>query len=131
RLDIALIKVQRRGLPVKFYTARTLDLGSTVEAIGHPKSFKFSITRGVISAIRRRSSINLPNGAGDEVLYIQTDTPVNSGNSGGPLFLGNKVVGVNTWVVDKSVAEGLNFAIHYSEVVDFLRENLPSFKVQG
>lgn len=98
-----------------------------MEAIGHPRGKEFTITRGIVSAIRKTFSINLPRGAGDEVLYIQTDTPINPGNSGGPLFLGDRVIGVNTWGERQS--EGLNFSVHYSEVLAFLREHLPGAQV--
>ena len=130
RLDLALVKVQSRGQPVRFYTDKTIDLGKTVDAIGHPKGLEFSITRGVVSAVRRHPSINLSGGGGKDVLYIQTDAPINPGNSGGPLFLGDRVVGVNTWGLKKDTAEGLNFAVHYSEVLEFLREHLPGFQAQ-
>jgi serine protease Do len=129
RLDLALIKVQHKGKPVQFFSANIIDVGQTVEAIGHPKGHEFTITRGIISAVRKHSSINLPKGAGDEVLYIQTDAPINPGNSGGPLFLGDRVIGVNTWGLKKDVAEGLNFSVHYSEVLEFLREHLPGAQV--
>ncbi len=131
RLDLALIKVQTRGRPVRFYSDKTLDLGKTVEAIGHPRGLEFSITRGVVSAVRRHPSINLSGGGGKDVLYVQTDTPTNPGNSGGPLFLGDRVVGVNTWGLKKDTAEGLNFAVHYSEVLEFLREHLPGYQAQA
>ena len=121
RLDLALVKVQSRGKPIRFYTKNTVDLGATVEAIGHPHRQEFSITRGIVSAVRSRYGINLPKGAGDEVLYIQTDAPINSGNSGGPLFLEDNVIGVNTFGVNKDIAEGLNFSVHYSEVLNFLK----------
>jgi serine protease Do len=124
--DLALVKVQRRGKPVRFYMKKTLDLGSTVEAIGHPKGLEFSITRGVISAVRKERTALL-KGGGTDVLFIQTDAPINPGNSGGPLFLGDRVIGVNTQGMSKSAWEGLNFSIHYSEVLDFLHENLPGF----
>ena len=129
RLDLALIKVQSRGKPVKFYTKNKIDLGTTAEAIGHPKKFEFSITRGIVSAIRNYPSINLPKGAGDKVLYVQTDAPINNGNSGGPLFFGDEVIGINTWGENKSIAEGLNFSVHYSEILNFLKEHLPGFVV--
>lgn len=131
RLDLALVRVQRRGKPVHFYTSRSLDLGKTVEVIGHPKGLEFSITRGVISAVRPQKTVHLKGGGGKEVLFIQTDAPVNPGNSGGPLFLNDRVVGVNTQGMNKSIAEGLNFAVHYSEVMEFLRENLPGYSVAG
>lgn len=120
RLDLALVKVQTRGNPVNFYKDNTLDLGATVEAIGHPKGLTFTITRGIVSAVRKRASIFAVGGK--EVLFVQTDTAINPGNSGGPLFLGDKVVGVNN---NKMVAgsEGLGFSVHYSEVLEFLKES--------
>jgi len=121
RLDLALIKTQERGKPVDFYTKNTLDLGETVEAIGHPKANFFTITRGVVSALRKRDSIM--QSGGDEILFIQTDTPINSGNSGGPLFMGNKVIGVNDFKMAQVGVEGIAFAIHYSEVQKFLKED--------
>jgi serine protease Do len=127
QVDLALIKVQSRGKPVRFYDGKKLDLGQTVEAIGHPHGLEFSITRGVISAIRRHETLNLPGSKGELTTFIQTDASINPGNSGGPLFLGDKVIGVNDFMVAKSISEGLGFAIHYQEVLDFLRENLPGF----
>jgi serine protease Do len=124
--DLALIKVQARGKPVQFYTKKTLDLGKTVEAIGHPKGLEFSISHGVVSAVRRADPVVLPGGTRDKVLFIQTDAAINHGNSGGPLFMGNKVIGVNTQ--GRTDGQNLSFAVHYSEVQTFLRENLPALK---
>jgi len=129
RLDIALVRVQDRGRPVAFYTGRTIDLGQDVEAIGHPRRQEFSVTRGIISAVRKAYSINMPKGSGDKVLYIQTDTPINPGNSGGPLFLGQRVVGMNTWGYVPGFADGLNFSVHYSELMNFMNEHLPEYFV--
>lgn len=123
RLDLALIRVQSRGKPVEFYHEPAIKLGSTVEAIGHPAGLEFSITRGVISAIRKQPSLVVP-GTG-EVLTVQTDTTLNIGNSGGPLFLGEKVVGVVSYGLRHPKLEGLNFAIHYTEIAQFLEESLP------
>ena len=91
----------------------------SVEALGHPSGLEFSITRGIISAIRkiRTSSILYEK----EVLFIQTDAAINPGNSGGPLYYGNKVIGVNTQKVAGKNIEGLGFAVHYSEIISFLR----------
>ena len=121
RLDLALIKTQEKGKPVEFYDKNQLGLGSTVEAIGHPKSLEFTITRGVISAIREKPSIY--DTGGKEVLFVQTDTPINPGNSGGPLFLGNKVIGVNDNKLVGEAVEGIAFSIHHSEVQKFLKED--------
>lgn len=117
RLDLALVKVQARGTPVAFHNG-PIQLGQTVEAIGHPKGLNFTITRGIVSALRSRPSIFAVGGK--EVLFVQTDTSINPGNSGGPLFLGDKVIAVNdNKMVGKGV-EGIGFSIHYSEILDFM-----------
>jgi serine protease Do len=121
RLDLALVKVQEKGKPVQFYDKKTLDLGSTTEAIGHPKGLEFTITRGVVSAVRKRESVF--DTGGKKVLFVQTDTPINPGNSGGPLFLGDKVIGVNDNKLVGMDTEGISFSIHHSEVEKFLKED--------
>ncbi|MGE4422745.1 MAG: S1C family serine protease [Pseudodesulfovibrio sp.] len=121
RLDLALIKVQDRGRPVRFYRKKNVQIGETVEAIGHPEGLEFTLSRGVISTVRKAESAN--GVKGKPVLFIQTDTPINHGNSGGPLFLGNCVIGVNDWGLGKDYTEGLNFSIHYAEVCKFLDDN--------
>jgi S1-C subfamily serine protease len=119
RLDLALIRAQSRGRPVAFHSG-AIPLGATVEAIGHPKGLEFSITRGVVSALRKQPS--LFGVGGKEVLFVQTDTPVNPGNSGGPLFLNGQVVAVNDNKFSAKGIEGIAFSVHYTEVQDFLRE---------
>ena len=119
RLDLALIRCQARGTPVAFHSG-AIPLGATVEAIGHPNGLEFSITRGVVSAIRERPS---PMGVGGKpVLFVQTDTPINPGNSGGPLFLNNEVIAVNDNKFVSKRIEGIGFAIHYTEIETFLKE---------
>ena len=121
RLDLALVRVQARGKPVKFMKSRNLPLGSGVEAIGHPSGLEFSITRGVVSAMRKLDSSYAPGGK--KILFVQTDTPINPGNSGGPLFLGDAVIGLNNQKLAATQLEGLGFAIHYSEAEKFLRKH--------
>jgi serine protease Do len=58
------------------------------------------------------------------VKYIQTDTAINHGNSGGPLFHGNEVIGVNTLGLRRDDAQNLNFAIDYREALAFIRDHL-------
>lgn len=130
RLDLALVKVQERGRPVEFFQGKDVSPGDKVEAIGHPKRQLFTITRGIVSAIRKHSN----QGMGEPVLYIQTDADTNPGNSGGPLFKGNKVVGIVAWGATTSAqtengpiavpAPGLNFTIHYAEAKRFLDQSM-------
>ena len=116
--DLALLKTNMKGKPVIFYDGK-LKQGEMVEALGHPKGRKFSLTKGWISAIRKESSTYSVSELGD-VLFIQTDAAINPGNSGGPLFYKDKVVGVNTQGLHKDSTEGMNFAVHFSEVNQFL-----------
>jgi len=125
-LDLALIQADMRGKPVCFYNKRTLPLGKTLEVIGHPNGYEFSISRGVISTVRKTRPINFLS-SNKKVLYIQTDAATNGGNSGGPVFFGKYVVGVNDWgqvtTSSGTNAQGLNFSIHYAEVFKFLDQN--------
>ena len=116
--DLALLKTNMTGTPVIFFNDQ-LKQGEMVEALGHPKGRKFSLTKGWISAIRKESSTYSATGKND-VLFIQTDAAINNGNSGGPLFYKDKVVGVNTQGLHKDSTEGMNFAVHFSEVNSFL-----------
>jgi serine protease Do len=117
RLDLALIKAQTAGKPMKIHSG-PIKLGETVEAIGHPKNYEFTITRGVISAIRKLKGVKI--GAESLVEFIQTDTPISPGNSGGPLLLKESVIGVNDWIrVDKG-SQNLNFSVSYNEIREYL-----------
>ncbi|KQW38427.1 hypothetical protein ASC76_10460 [Rhizobacter sp. Root404] len=117
QLDLALLRVDRPGPPAQF-ASTVLRPGETVEAIGHPRGLTFSLSRGVVSAVRQMKGA-LAQG-GDKALLIQTDTPINPGNSGGPLFFNGRVVGVNTMKFKGT--EGIGFAVHYTEIVKFLSE---------
>ena len=121
RLDLALIQVDVSGPPVTLAPNNNIERGSTVEAIGHPEGLEFSLTRGVVSGVRRLTSFYDPGG--NKVRFVQSDVAVNPGNSGGPLFVGPHVVGVNDWKLAATELEGLSFAIHISEVRKFLSKN--------
>ncbi len=130
-LDLALVKVQTRGRVVEFYQGKDLLPGDPVDAIGHPHRRLFTITRGVVSSIRRMTGSSNETQSEHKALYIQTDADINPGNSGGPLFRGNKVVGINSMSelgrssTNNNVAvpaPGLNFAVHYAEAKRFLDE---------
>jgi serine protease Do len=117
RLDLALVKVQTAGKPVKIHSG-TIKLGETVEAIGHPKGYEFTITRGVVSAVRTQKSAVIKSNA--LVEFIQTDTPISPGNSGGPLFLKDAVIGVNDWVRVDKASQNLNFSVSFNEIRNYL-----------
>lgn len=117
RLDLALIKVSKRGIPATFYADTEIPLGSQIDLIGHPRGFDFTITRGVVSAVRHGPS--LYGNLGKPVLYVQSDVASNPGNSGGPAFVGDKIVAVCDW--GRTDSQNITFFIHYSEVLEFMR----------
>jgi serine protease Do len=117
RLDLALIRPQTTGKPLKIHSG-PIRLGETVEAIGHPKGYEFTITRGVVSAMRKQRSATI--GSDNLVEFVQTDTPISPGNSGGPLFFKDAVIGVNDWIrVDKG-SQNLNFSVSFNEIREYL-----------
>ena len=119
-LDLALIGASDPGFPIPL-SPSTPSVGQEAFALGHPKGLEFSLTKGVISAVRE-----LPVGVGGAVssVFIQTDVPINSGNSGGPLIVGNKVVGVNTFKRIGANTEGLGFALSSTALREWLAKNL-------
>ena len=88
-------------------------VGHPVGAFGHPWGFRFTGTRGIASAVTSR--------LGPEML--QTDAPINEGNSGGPLISleTGRVVGVNSATMKKGEAEGLSFAVPIPYACTILR----------
>lgn len=106
--DIAVLKISAGDLPtVRIGDASRAQVGEWVLAIGSPFGFENTVTAGVISA-RARS---LP-GEG-YIPFLQTDVPVNPGNSGGPLFnLSGEVIGINSQIYSGSGGYmGISFAI--------------------
>jgi serine protease Do len=109
KTDLALLKVSpRRPLPAAhFGDSETARIGDWVIAIGNPFGLGSTVTAGIVSA--RNRIIN----AGDYDDFIQTDAPINRGNSGGPLFdMQGNVVGVNSAIFSPSGGSvGIGFAI--------------------
>ena len=117
--DLAIIRTEARGTAAKLAGGEPLVVGSTIDVIGHPKGLQFSLSRGVVSALRKQRISSVP-GAGP-VLVIQTDAAASPGNSGGPWFLQGEVVAVTSY--KQRDGESLNFGIHVSELRDFLRKH--------
>jgi len=124
RTDIAVIKINTNNtLPiVRIGNPASLRAGEWVLAIGSPFGFENSATAGIVSAIAR----SLPGEDGNGyVPFIQTDVPVNPGNSGGPLFnMQGEVVGINSQIFSRTGGYmGLSFAIPIDVAMD-VREQL-------
>jgi S1-C subfamily serine protease len=113
--DLALLHLSAGGLPyAEFASSARLKVGQLVIAIGNPLGFQASVTAGIVSALGR--SLRAPSGRIIDSV-IQTDAPLNPGNSGGPLVDGGgRVVGINTAMI--GMAQGLCFAIGSDTAID-------------
>ena len=109
KTDLALLKVNpRKPLPAtKFGDSDTARIGDWVIAIGNPFGLGSTVTAGIVSARNR----DIESGPYDD--FIQTDAPINRGNSGGPLFdMNGNVVGVNSAIYSPSGGSvGIAFSI--------------------
>jgi S1-C subfamily serine protease len=118
RADLAVVSCQ--VLTVKDFEPTLVESalatqGARVFAVGNPLNLAWSYTEGVISSIREQRE------DGRNVAIYQTQTPINQGNSGGGLYdMTGRLIGINTWTKDKSIAEGLNFAISTRSLLDLL-----------
>jgi len=110
--DLAVIKIDGSNLPsVPWGDSTVLHPGQTVLAFGNPFGFRFTVTRGIVSALNRPNPFS-----GDRRKpgnFIQTDAAINPGNSGGPLVdARGEVIGINTFLVSASGSfSGMGFAI--------------------
>jgi S1-C subfamily serine protease len=126
-VDLAVLTLSRDidVSPLCFARPEEIQEGAAVMAIGHPLGFSFSISRGVVSNRAR-----VFNG----VSYVQTDTALNPGNSGGPIVNSEgEVVAVADWVVRGGAAgpgpQGLGFGVAVPHVLAVLaRYRVPLFQ---
>ncbi len=108
--DLVLLKINKvkgKILPIK---ENLEEPGENVIAIGTPEGLEFTVTRGIVSAVREEGKL------------IQTDAAINPGNSGGPLMNSyGCVIGVNTFIYKEN--QGLNFAISSKRLLTFLQNS--------
>jgi Do/DeqQ family serine protease len=112
RRDLALLSIKTGDFfPVAVLgNSDDVRVGDWAIAMGNPlgEQFAFSVTMGIVSAVGRTGG---PQGNIND--FIQTDAPINQGNSGGPLVnIRGEVIGVNTWIASSTGGSvGLGFAI--------------------
>ena len=108
--DLAVLKVDASNLPVlALGDSDRMRVGDVVLALGNPLGVGQTVTMGIISAKGRRTGLS--NGSFED--FLQTDAPINQGNSGGALVNTNsELIGINSQILSTSGGSiGLGFAI--------------------
>jgi len=130
--DVALLKLKARPgekfSAIRFAPPDDLLLGETVLAMGNPLGLGGTVSHGILSSKSRTVAkegepLDIPN-------WLQTDAPINFGNSGGPLVnLHGELIGINVAVLHNfqgEVAEGIGFAIPVRRVLEALSDIFPT-----
>lgn len=130
--DVALLKLNARPgekfTAIQFAREDDLLLGETVLALGNPFGLGGSVSRGILSSKSRvlpkeGAPLDIPN-------WLQTDAPINVGNSGGPLVnLRGELIGINVAVLNEVMgqrAQGIGFAIPIRRVLESLSDIFPT-----
>ncbi len=116
-IDLALVRAacspSTGAQTAPWQKGRAMKVGETVFAIGNPHQLGWTQTQGVISQFRTRPIDDR------RIRVIQTQTPINHGNSGGGLYdQEGYCIGINTWTADKRQTEGIGFAIALDTLFD-------------
>jgi serine protease Do len=136
--DVALLKLKsapgEKFHAIKLAREDDLLLGETVLALGNPFGLGGSVTRGILSSKSRTvpkegAPLDIPN-------WLQTDAPINSGNSGGPLInLRGELIGINVAVLNRTPegepVQGIGFAIPIRLVEEALADIFPTESVKS
>jgi serine protease Do len=125
--DLAIIKIDaKQEIPViNIGTSSDLMTGETVIAMGNAYGYEHTVTRGIVSALRRSVQVNEAQNYDD---LIQTDASINPGNSGGPLLnIDGEMIGINVAV--RAGAQGIGFAIPVDKAMSAAASMLASANV--
>ena len=125
-LDLALLKVKgpdREFPALPMGRSDEIGVGDWVIAVGNPLGLGHTVTHGIISQTGRNIERPDSETEGRHVEYLQTDTAINPGSSGGPLItLSVAWIGVNTAILMGT--QGISFSVPSSQVVAFLEDVL-------
>lgn len=133
--DLAVIKIDKTDLAAATLgNSDNVQVGEFAMAIGNPLGMQSSVSSGMISAVNRKVTTD-----GNTYTLIQTDTAINSGNSGGALVNSKgEVIGINTLKMSGSGIEGMGFAIPinsakpiYEQLIQYNKVKRPYIGISG
>ena len=128
--DLAVLKIEAQNLP--FLTLGNSDnvrVGDIVLAIGNPLGIGQTVTAGIISAKGRRTGLSDSSSFED---FLQTDAPINRGNSGGALVnLSGELIGINSQILSPGGANGGNIGIGFSIPSNMARDVMEQLLKNG
>jgi len=130
RKDLALVSFKTdNSYPLAILgDSDRVAVGDWAIAMGNPlgEQFSFSVTLGIVSALGRTG------GPGNNINdFIQTDAPINSGNSGGPLVnIKGEVIGINTWIASNASGGG-NVGLGFAIPINNAKRSIDEFITTG
>ena len=127
--DLAVLKIDARNLPfLNLADSDRAQVGDIVLAIGNPLGVGQTVTMGIISAKGRQTGLS----SGSFEDFLQTDAPINQGNSGGALInTDGELVGINSQILSPSGGSiGIGFAIPSNMARDVLQQLVKTGKVR-
>lgn len=135
RTDIAVLRVNNVTLQPITVSKKDVRIGDIVLAIGNPNNLGQTVTHGIISATARsgtglvtRDQMNIRDGIQE---LIQTDAPINQGNSGGALInTKGELVGINTASFSGANTYGIGFSVPVKLVSEVMDEIIRHGKVE-
>ena len=132
--DLALLEIDASAqalTPLRLGNSDIVQVGDAVVAIGNPFGFERTVTAGIVSALQRE--IQAPDGFTIDKV-IQTDAPINKGNSGGPLLNSKgEVIGVNSQIATDGLTEGnvgIGFAVPINTVKGVISQIIEHGRVE-
>lgn len=133
--DLAVLKIEGEKLPfLNLGNSDSVRVGDIVLAIGNPLGIGQTVTAGIISAKSRRTGLS--DGSQNSVFedFLQTDAPINRGNSGGALInLTGELIGINSQILSgdsRGGNIGIGFAIPSNMAKNVLEQILKDGKVR-
>jgi S1-C subfamily serine protease len=129
--DLALVRVDRSGLPAANFEASLPPVGALAVVLGSPLGFEKSVTAGIVSGLHR----SIPGSARESAALIdlmQTDAPISPGNSGGAVVDGRgRVIGISeAYIPPEQGAVAIGFAIPAATAVNIADRLLKTGRVE-